>query len=127
LTKATHDYIWFRDWLLVTIGCDIDDVFFFFPIVVQPSLTGGDVVVESISSIFFWYGELVFFGVVKVASYLSTSSAQHEGGGEMRRAFLSILVSRVAEALKLYVPGSREVESLLFDWGTIFEWFRGVS
>jgi hypothetical protein len=31
----------------------------------------------------------------------------------MRRTLLSILVSRVSEALNLFVPGSREVESLL--------------
>jgi hypothetical protein len=41
-----------RAWLRVTIGCVTGDVFFFFPTVVQTSLTDGEVVVESIFPIF---------------------------------------------------------------------------
>jgi hypothetical protein len=41
-----------RAWLRVTVGCVTGDVFFFFPTVIQTSLTIGEVVDESIFPIF---------------------------------------------------------------------------
>ena len=118
MTKGALGYFFFLDRLLVIIGCISGGVFFLFSTVVHPSLAGIVVVFYSIIPLFSCSGGLAFFGDINAASSfssLSASSAQLKGGGGLKSTLLSILVSGVSEALILSIPGSREVEALLFD------------